>query len=71
MTVTLEVTGGQLRDRETSSVWTSTGEAVSGPLAGARLEPVVHGNHFWFAWAVFFPDTEVRRTSGDLKPKPG
>jgi hypothetical protein len=27
--------------------------------AGSRLEPVVHGNHFWFAWAVFQPDTRV------------
>ncbi|NIR43478.1 MAG: DUF3179 domain-containing protein, partial [Gemmatimonadetes bacterium] len=23
------------------------------------LEPVPHGNHFWFAWAVFKPETRV------------
>jgi hypothetical protein len=29
---------------------------------------VAHGNHFWFAWAVFKPETEVRGAVGDLKP---
>ena len=33
------------------------GNAIDGPLAGKNLAPVVHGNHFWFAWAVFKPDT--------------
>jgi len=46
-------------DRETGSVWNVFGEAVSGPLAGSELRPVPHGNHFWFAWAAFQPDTIV------------
>ena len=46
-------------DQETGSRWNIFGEAVAGPLAGAQLEPVVHANHFWFAWAAFQPDTEV------------
>ncbi len=52
---------GRFRDRETGSVWTITGEAVRGPLRGSRLETVVHGNHFWFAWGVFRPETRVWR----------
>lgn len=44
-------------DRETGSVWDIFGIAVGGPLEGERLSPVVHGAHFWFAWAAFFPDT--------------
>lgn len=28
---------------------------------GPRLEPVVHGDHFWFAWAAFAPETEIWR----------
>ena len=48
-------------DRETRSVWDIFGRAVSGELAGAQLEAVVHGSHFWFAWAAFFPDTELVR----------
>ncbi|MBM3942715.1 MAG: DUF3179 domain-containing protein [SAR202 cluster bacterium] len=47
------------QDQETGSYWNLLGEAVAGPLAGKRLEPVVHGNHFWFAWAVFKPGTVV------------
>jgi hypothetical protein len=50
---------GQFRDRETGSIWTILGRAVAGPLTGQRLSPIQHGNHFWFAWAVFKPDTEV------------
>lgn len=49
-----------IRDAETGSIWNSLGYAVEGELTGERLSPVVHANHFWFAWAVFKPDTEIR-----------
>ena len=48
-------------DTDTNSVWDIFGRAVAGEFSGAQLETVVHGNHFWFAWAAFFPDTELRR----------
>ena len=48
--------GELFRDLETSSRWTLLGEAISGPLAGKRLEIAVHRNDFWFAWGAFFPD---------------
>lgn len=46
-------------DVETGSRWNVLGQALDGPLAGARLTPVVHGNHFWFAWAAFKPETRI------------
>ena len=46
-------------DQETGSRWNIFGQALSGPLAGSQLTPVVHANHFWFAWAAFRPDTKV------------
>ena len=46
-------------DAQTQSVWNIFGSARSGPLAGTQLTPVVHANHFWFAWAAFQPDTVV------------
>ena len=46
-------------DNETGTVWNVLGHGVSGPLAGQSLTPVVHGNHFWFAWAAFAPETAV------------
>ena len=46
-------------DEETGSTWNVLGQAIDGPLAGERLTPIVHGNHFWFAWAAFKPDTIV------------
>ena len=50
---------GRFEDEETGSAWDITGRATAGPLLGRRLAPVVHGNHFWFAWAVFKPETRV------------
>jgi hypothetical protein len=55
--------GGTLRDRETGSTWDIFGRAVKGTLAGTQLEPVVHGDHFWFAWAAFKPKTVVYGSS--------
>ena len=48
-------------DDQTGSIWNVLGQAVSGPLAGKWLTPIVHGNHFWFAWAAFAPETEIYR----------
>ena len=46
-------------DRQTGSRWNILGQAVEGPMAGERLSPMVHGDHFWFAWIAFNPGTEV------------
>ncbi len=57
-----ERTDGQslMKDLETGSTWTgTTGEAVSGPLAGQRLEQIESFVSFWFAWSDFHPDTEL------------
>ena len=56
-TLTFSVRDGAIVDDNTGSVWDIFGNAVEGTLAGKSLAPVVHGNHFWFAWAVFKPDT--------------
>ena len=46
-------------DNETVSTWSVTGRATAGPLAGETVQPVVHGDHFWFAWAAFEPQTTI------------
>jgi hypothetical protein len=51
--------GSPIKDRETGSMWSISGIAIEGELTGSRLEPVVHGDHFWFAWAAFSPDTTI------------
>ncbi|MGH2740486.1 MAG: DUF3179 domain-containing protein [Actinomycetota bacterium] len=55
------VRDGEIVDRETSSVWSLGGLAVSGPLEGEQLEPVAHINAFWFAWQAYHPDTHISR----------
>ena len=54
-----EARDGAIVDAGTGSTWDVLGRAVSGPLAGQQLTPLVSGNHFWFAWAVFKPETRV------------
>ena len=58
LTFTLSTEG--ITDLETGSTWSITGRATAGPLEGRSLDPIVHANHFWFAWAVFQPNTEIR-----------
>ncbi|NQW16903.1 MAG: DUF3179 domain-containing protein [Chloroflexi bacterium] len=50
---------GRFRYEQTNSIWDRFGEAVEGELAGTQLDPVINGDHFWFAWAAFHPDTEL------------
>ena len=50
---------GTFSDAETGSAWDILGQAIDGPLAGEQLTPVLHFDHFWFAWAAFFPTTEL------------
>jgi hypothetical protein len=57
--LTFDADGGSIVDEQTGSTWNVLGQAVEGPLAGSSLEPIVHGDHFWFAWAAFKPDTIV------------
>ena len=56
------VEGEHFVDRDTGSVWNILGEAIDGPLAGKKLTPIVHANHFWFTWAAFKPDTTIYRS---------
>lgn len=65
-TLSFEASDGKITDIETGSTWNLAGVAVAGELEGTHLEPVVHGNHFWFAWAVFKPSTEIRDSIDDL-----
>jgi len=51
-------------DLETGTLWNILGQAVSGPLFGSSLTPIVSDEHFWFAWSVFLPDTEVWMPEG-------
>lgn len=60
--LTFESAGdGEFRDRETGSTWNVLGRAISGPLVGHQLTLIRHGNHFWFAWGVFRPETMIVR----------
>ncbi len=46
-------------DVSTGTVWNIFGRAISGTYESAQLEPVLHADYFWFAWAAFHPETEV------------
>jgi hypothetical protein len=49
----------RLVDQETGTEWTFAGHAVSGPLAGQRLEKVFALKEYWFDWKTYNPGTGV------------
>lgn len=57
---TFAVQDGRVVDVESGSAWNVAGEAVSGDRVGDRLEPIDEAYvAFWFAWAVFQPETTI------------
>lgn len=59
MALTFTHRDGRYFDEETGSEWDAGGRALSGPLAGARLEPVPTRATFWFAMVGAFPDARL------------
>jgi hypothetical protein len=58
-TLIFSMIDGKIIDLETESSWNFFGEAVSGPMQGKSLRPIIAINHFWFSWAAFRPDTQI------------
>ncbi len=57
--LTFSWNGEAFVDDQTGSSWNLLGVATSGELEGEQLEPVVHDNTLWFAWAAFKPETRI------------
>jgi hypothetical protein len=57
--LTFGVRGERFVDAQTRTGWNLLGVGVTGRLAGRRLAPIAHGNHFWFSWAAYKPKTRV------------
>jgi hypothetical protein len=55
--------GGRVVDRQTSSVWDTSGLSVSGPLRGQELQPLLQNSQFWFALAAFVPGVPILSAS--------
>jgi hypothetical protein len=51
---------GLFLDQETGSTWDIFGDALQGPLKDRNLTPIPHHDTFWFAWAAFVPDGELK-----------
>ncbi|MGD8620627.1 MAG: DUF3179 domain-containing protein [Anaerolineales bacterium] len=52
--------GEGFMDLQTGTQWNLLGQALEGPLEGAELTRIVSAEHFWFAWAAFKPESEIR-----------
>ena len=57
--LTFRKEGDTIIDNETESSWNIVGQATAGELAGQQLQRLVHGDHFWFSWAAFRPETII------------
>lgn len=62
--LTFRSQGSKILDQETGSEWNILGQALNGPLAGSKLDPITHANHFWFAWAAFKLETIIYQGTG-------
>ena len=58
-TLSFRIDGDDIIDQETGSTWNIFGMAVAGELAGTQLRALNAFPHFWFAWAAFYPDSEL------------
>jgi hypothetical protein len=58
-TLSFTATASGFVDEQTGSLWSISGRAVSGPLSGKVLPPVVAIDSFWFDWASFHPNTRI------------
>ncbi len=58
-TLTFEFADNRIRDKETGSLWSILGKAVSGSYEGQQLHRVDSGVHFAFAWLAFNPDSDI------------
>ncbi|MEE9224997.1 MAG: DUF3179 domain-containing protein [Bacteroidota bacterium] len=65
--LTFKRVGSGFVDDQTGSRWNITGRAIAGPFKGKQLEPVIHGNHFAFAWLAFNPNSIIYRQSERTK----
>lgn len=54
-----EYTNGEIRDKNTGSIWNISGKAISGSLEGKQLDVKIFGDYFAFAWLVFYPETKM------------
>jgi len=57
--LTFEAVRNGIVDRQTGSVWSILGRAVSGPLEGEQLVPELAIDSLWFDWAAFHPETRI------------
>lgn len=53
-------TADQYTDIETGSLWSATGQCVSGERKGQSLKPIAHYNKiFWYVWSDFNPGSDI------------
>ena len=46
-------------DNETGPTWSLAGIAIAGQMVGKQLRQIPAFRSFWFAWAAFYPGTEL------------
>lgn len=54
-----EMVAGELRDKQTRSIWSMEGECLSGVYFGRSLQPHPTYHAFWFAYAAFYPSSII------------
>lgn len=67
-TLTLEIDVPSINvysDKETGTLWNSTGFGLKGPLAGVQLEWIQSFNTQWYGWSEYHPTTAIYGVPAD------
>ena len=62
-----DLTGMNLTDQQTQSLWTAQGECIQGTLKGKSLEKIPAYQEFWHSWKQFQPNTSARNADSTKK----
>jgi thiol-disulfide isomerase/thioredoxin len=58
-TLEFKIEEGELIELSSETKWSFRGEGLSEIYEGSDLKEIIAPPHFWFAWAAFYPDTEL------------
>ena len=48
-----------IQDAQTLSTWNVLGKAISGPMSGSYLQPIIAVNQFYFSLLSFYPSGKI------------
>lgn len=58
-TIEFKIENGAFIDTITNTIWSQHGKGLEGEYKNIQLTKLIAPPHFWFAWAAFYPETDL------------